>query len=118
MVRMGMAVFMIVAALVVAVLVLTPLLLAAVRVARRRISDERAPLRQAEAVVVGKRSQITGGGRTPADQDYFVTFQFPDGQRLELKVSGRVSGVLVPGDEGNLQWQGSRYLDFAREILR
>lgn len=112
-----MAIVLVVMVLV-AVVVLTPAALAAARVARRRIRDARAPLRQAEAVVVTKRTEITGGGRTPADQNYFVTFQFPDGNRLELQVSGRESGLLVPGDEGDLQWQGTRYLGFTRQIMR
>ena len=110
--------FVVTVAVLVAVVVLAPAVLAMVRVARRRIRDAKAPLRRAEAVVVAKRTEITGGGRTPADQYYFATFQFPDGSRLELRVSGRDSGLLVPGDEGDLQWQGSRYLGFSRQILR
>lgn len=59
-----------------------------------------------------------GGGSSPVEQRYFVTFQLASGERLELSVPGSVSGVLLPGDEGALEWKGTRYLDFARAILR
>ena len=77
-----------------------------------------APRLRADATVVDKRSEITGGGETRAVQHYFVTFQFPDGNRVELAVTGPESGMLSRGDTGTVEWQGQRYLGFAREILR
>lgn len=105
-------------AVVVAVLVLIPVVVAAMRVARRRSMENRSPRERAEARVVDKRTLIRGSGSGPADQSYYVTFQFPSGNRLELEVPGHESGLLVPGDEGSLEWQGPRYVGFAREILR
>lgn len=105
-------------AVVVAVLVLIPVVVAALRVARRRSIEKNSPRVQADARVVDKRTLVRGGGSGPAEQSYYVTFQFPDGHRLELEVSGHESGLLVPGDEGSLDWQGPRYFGFAREILR
>ncbi len=84
---------------------------------QRRI-DANAPRLRAEALVVDKRSEILGGGETVNTQRYFVTFEFPDGNRAELSVSGPESGMLTPGDRGTLEWQGRRFVGFARQILR
>lgn len=103
--------------LVILALIAIPTVLAIVRVARRRSRERSSPELQAEARVVHKRSQLTGGPRD-AHQRYYVTFQFPDGNRLELEVPPSEAGILVVGDEGRLDWRGPRYLGFAREILR
>ena len=100
------------------VLLAIPALVAVVRVGRRRAADRSAPQRRSDARVVDKRTHLTGGGNTPVEQRYFLTFQLASGERVELSVPGAVSGTLVPGDEGALEWKGSRYLDFDREILR
>ena len=105
-------------ALALLVLVGIPVALAVARVARRRSFDRSSPAQQSEARVLDKRTHMTGGGDTAVDQRYFVTFQLSSGERLELAVSGSDSGVLMPGDEGTVHWQGSRYLGFARQILR
>lgn len=76
-----------------------------------------SPRLQKEARVIDKRTQLMSIG-TRAPQRYFVTFQLPDGDRIELAVPTSQAGMLVVGDEGRLDWQGSRYLGFAREILR
>ncbi|MGV8910111.1 MAG: DUF2500 domain-containing protein [Propionicimonas sp.] len=93
-----------------------PVVIAVARVARRWSIEKRSPLAKAEARVVEKRAPLTGG--RPETQTYYVTFEFPTGQRLELEVPGRDSGVLVIGDQGTLAWQGPRYLGFVREVLR
>lgn len=77
-----------------------------------------APRSRAEALVVDKRAEISGGGERPTTQRYFVTFEFADGNRAELSVSGSESGMLTPGDRGTLEWQGRRFVGFARQILR
>ena len=80
-----------------------------------------APSLQTPARVVDKREEVTGrsssyGGTTTTS--YFVTFQFPDGSRIELPVSGPTAGQLVVGDSGTLTWQGTWFQGFEREILR
>lgn len=116
---MEIALFLI-GAVVVTILVLAaiPSVLAAVRVARRRRADRAAPQLQSEARILEKRTHLSGGGDSPVEQRYFVTFQLTSGKRLELEVSGTESGLLTPGDEGTVAWKGARYLGFAREILR
>ncbi len=110
----------VVAAIAVAILVVVaiPTVLAIVSASQRRARNLAAPRLEAEARVVDKRSLVTGGGQSPADQRYFVTFQLPDGNRFELRVPASESGLLVVGDEGRLSWRGTDYLGFAREIMR
>lgn len=103
---------------IIAVAIVSLVVAALIRGARRTLRDDASPRVTAEALVVDKRAEVTGGGETPARQTYYVTFQFPDGGRLELGVPASESGLLVVGDRGTLSWQGSRYLGFAREILR
>lgn len=66
------------------------------------------------AKVVTKRTSIRGGGETRAHNNYFVTFEFESGDRLELQVNGAEFGQLVEGDKGELQFQGTRYLGYTR----
>ena len=85
---------------------------------RQRRIDANAPRLRAEALVVDKRTELSGGGEYANTQHYFVTFEFPDGNRTELSLSGPESGMLTPGDRGTLEWQGGRFVGFARQILR
>jgi len=88
---------------------------------RQEKMNRAAPRMQAPAKVVDKREQVSGtsssyGGMTSTS--YFATFEFPDGSRLELPVTGPNSGQLVVGDSGRLTWQGTWFQGFEREILR
>ncbi len=74
-----------------------------------------------DATVVSKRMQIfrsrSGGSiHYHANTRYYVTFQVQSGDRLELPVSGHESGLLVEGDRGRLTFQGTRFLQFDRNI--
>lgn len=88
------------------------------RANQRRRADANAPRLQSPAVVVDKRTELRGGGETSNTQTYYVTFEFPDGNRYELQLDGPQSGMLTQGDRGVLVWQGSQFVGFAREILR
>ncbi len=46
--------------------------------------------------------------------NYYATFQFESGDRLELAVDGEQYGMLVEGDIGKLTFQGTRYISFVR----
>ena len=111
----GFAVLLLMA--VATVVILVGIVVAVIVTTRRRLPDRSAPRVQAEARVVDKRALIVGGGAA-ADQRYYVTFQLPDGNRVELAVPTPQAGILVVGDQGRLDWQGNHYLGFAREILR
>ena len=46
---------------------------------------------------------------------YYVTFQFASGDRMEFHVPGTEYGLLVEEDQGDLTFQGTRYLGFERK---
>ena len=75
------------------------------------------------AVIVAKRTNVTrhhhsgagGHHHHHTSTSYYVTFQFGGGDRMELLVSGSEYGMLVEGDQGDLSFQGTRYLSFVRK---
>lgn len=81
--------------------------------------NENSPRLTVEATVVTKR---TAHRRTMSDKhhssrsytNYYATFQFPSGDRLELELKGQEYGLIVEGDKGKLTFQGTRYLGFER----
>lgn len=54
------------------------------------------------------------GLHTTTSTTYYVTFEVPSGDRMELSMSGSEYGLLAEGDEGDLTFQGTRYLGFQR----
>lgn len=89
--------------------------------------NNNSPRLTVEATVVSRRQNTdvhhhhnagdaTGahGMHTTTSTTYYVTFQVASGDRMELHVSGREYGMLAEGDFGELTFQGTRYLDFAR----
>ena len=93
-----------------------------------RISEEaknsQAPVQKITARIVSKRTEVSGtSGTMQADgmmmggstsTEHYVTFEAPDGSRLELKVKGQDYGMLAEGDCGELTFQRKRYLGFDR----
>ncbi|WP_347338377.1 DUF2500 domain-containing protein [Tumebacillus amylolyticus] len=80
-------------------------------------SNNASPVVTQAVTVIGKRTEVSGGAmNTSAHTDYFLTFELANQRRIELSVSGRVFGMLVPGDRGELTSQGTRFKHFKREI--
>ena len=83
----------------------------------KNISRERknnhSPRLTTEATVVTKRTHVWGDH---SHTNYYVTFELPSGDRMELKMTGREYGLLAEGDTGMLSFQGTRYLGFERNI--
>lgn len=88
-------------------------------------SNNQAPQITVAAKIVGKRHNVdvhhhnagnNSGVHTTTSTTYYVTFELEDGQRLEFHVKGRVYGLLAEGDCGTLSYQGTRYLNFERNI--
>lgn len=65
------------------------------------------------AVVRSKRAQVAGMERVGTY--YHVTFEFENGERLELPVDGRTYGRLAEGDIGYLKRKGMGFVDFVRD---
>jgi hypothetical protein len=78
--------------------------------------NNNAPKLNVTAKVISKRTAVRGGGKSRAYSRYFVTFQLESGDRLELQMQGNDFGMLVEGDEGELFFQGTRYLGFTRFV--
>lgn len=89
---------------------------------KRERRNDHSPRLTVEAKVVSKRSNYhrhsgtdhVGHGHTT----YYVTFEVASGDRMELNVQGQEYGLLVEGDWGDLTFQGTRYLGFARKVKR
>ena len=86
--------------------------------------NNHSPRLTVPATVVAKRTNVshhhhhnhngTGMDHTTHSTTYYVTFQVESGDRMELHVAGHEFGLLIEGDQGNLTFQGTRYLGFER----
>jgi hypothetical protein len=77
-------------------------------------NNNHSPKLNVNARVAAKRTSVRSGGEHRAYSEYFVTFEVESGDRIEFKVSDTEYGMLVEGDNGELTFQGTRYLGFAR----
>jgi hypothetical protein len=77
-------------------------------------ANDRAPIQTMLAIVVAKRSRVSGGGDMMTSTTYYATFEVETGERLEFRVPGREYGQLAEGDRGALTYQRTRYHGFAR----
>lgn len=75
--------------------------------------NNNSPQLSTEATVVTKRTHVWGDH---SHTDYYVTFQFPSSDRMELEVPHSQFGYLVEGDKGQLTFQGTRFLNFERTL--
>lgn len=73
--------------------------------------NRQAPFLQRDAMIVSRRQRVWGDN---ASTNYFVTFEFPDGQREEFMVTGEEYGLLAEGDTGVLYSQGTWFKSFQR----
>lgn len=109
--------FIIVFVIVIGVFVST-----AVSGAKQWHTNNNSPRLTVAARVVNKRTQV-GHHHSGVNEHhhshsytrYYVTFEVESGDRMELQVTGEESGLLVEGDQGQLTFQGTRYLGFVRQ---
>lgn len=88
--------------------------------------NNQSPRLTVHAVIVSKRMNVShhthanagddSGYHSTSSTSYYATFQVPSGDRMELPVSGPEYGMLAEGDEGELSFQGTRYMGFERKI--
>lgn len=91
--------------------------------------NNRSPRLTVPVTLVAKRTNVSHhrhsnaadpsgirGHHTVTETSYYVTFQVESGDRMELRVSGSQFGQMVEGDRGMLTFQGTRFLDFRREL--
>ena len=81
----------------------------------RMRKNDKAPRLTVPATVVGKRAYHSSGSRNHSGTTtYYVTFQVESGDRMELSVYGEDYGLLIEGDQGELTFQGTRFVSFGR----
>ena len=105
------------------VLVIGMFLVFAVKGIAQWNQNNHSPRLTVPAVIVAKRTNVTrhhhsgagGHHHHHTSTSYYVTFQFGGGDRMELLVSGSEYGMLIEGDQGDLSFQGTRYLSFVRK---
>ena len=105
------------------VLVIGMFLVFAVKGIAQWNQNNHSPQLTVPAVIVAKRTNVTrhhhggagGHHHHHTSTSYYVTFQFGGGDRMELLVSGSEYGMLIEGDQGDLSFQGTRYLSFVRK---
>lgn len=105
------------------VLVIGMFLVFAVKGIAQWNQNNHSPRLTVPAVIVAKRTNVTrhhhsgagGHHHHHTSTSYYVTFQFGGGDRMELLVSGSEYGMLIEGDQGDLSFQGTRYLGFERK---
>lgn len=81
-------------------------------------TNDNSPRLKVSANIVDKRNHIThyntNNNMHTSYTNYYVTFEFESGDRLELEVDSNDYGYLVVGDYGDLEFQGTRFLSFTR----
>lgn len=91
--------------------------------------DNNSPRLTVPAKIVTKRQNTTHhnhpnagdasgahGYHTTVHTTYYVTFQVESGDRIEMSVPGSEYGMFAEGDEGELSFQGTRYLSFYKKV--
>lgn len=99
-------------------LVFGVILLTVIRSIGQWRQNNNSPRLTVQAVVVSKRTDVahhSDGGMGHTHTSYYVTFQVASGDRMELHVGGSEYGMLAEGDQGELSFQGTRYLGFVRQ---
>ena len=86
---------------------------------RQWSQNNRSPRLTVGAVVTGKRTRTSthrhGDRHTRHTSTwYYAAFQVESGDRMEFSVTGMEYGQLAEGDQGQLTFQGTRYLGFER----
>ena len=86
-------------------------------------SNNKQPIIPVDSTVAAKRISVSHHNHNTGDNmmhtststTYYVTFEFENGERLELKVSGKEYGLISEGDKGILSFQGTRFISFERK---
>ena len=107
------------------VLVISVFIIFFVKGIRQWGKNNKSPRLTVPATLIAKRTDVSrhhhGGDHHHhhhhTSTSYYVTFQVESGDRMEFLVSGQEYGLLMEGDRGNLSFQGTRYLGFARQSL-
>ena len=84
--------------------------------------NNHSPKLTVDAKVVAKRTNVSrhrsgdtnGHHHYHTSTTYYVTFEVESGDRMEFQLDGSEYGLMVEGDKGKLNFQGTRFLGFER----
>ena len=80
-------------------------------------SNNASQLEARSSRAVAKRTEVWGGsGDSSSSTNYYITFEFENGERKELYVRPNQYGLIVVGDTGTLTYQGTRFKGFERSL--
>ena len=82
-----------------------------VKGAKQNKINRNSPTLDVQAKVVAKRMAVRGDH---SHTYYYVTFEVPSGDRMELHVQGADYGMMMEGDNGILRFRGTEFLSFTR----
>ena len=87
--------------------------------------NNNSPVLTVNATVVAKRMAVSRQNHhhgndmsmhhNSSSTTYFATFEVESGDRMEVNVPDKESGMLVEGDVGKLTFQGTRFKGFERK---
>ena len=83
--------------------------------------NNHSPRLTVNATVVTKRADVhhhhnnvNNMPHTTTSTTYYATFEVDSGDRIEFDITGHEYSMLVEGDQGELTFQGTRYIGFDR----
>ncbi|HYF65760.1 MAG TPA: DUF2500 domain-containing protein [Herpetosiphonaceae bacterium] len=79
--------------------------------------NNQQPIQTLPAVVVTKRTRVSGSRNSGSHTSYYATFELQSGERREFLVPGDAYGQLAERDQGQLTFQGTRFHGYARGWL-
>lgn len=81
-----------------------------------RKKSRKSPIIKEKAKVVSKRMHYSKSRNFDSlDTHCYATFEVESGDRMELSVPYNEYGLLVEGDQGVLEFQGTLFLNFVRK---
>lgn len=84
--------------------------------------NSKQPIIPVEAKIVTKRYDVSHHHHnsdnthhhSSSSTYYYVTFEMSNGERMELQIPSNEFGMMVEGDTGTLQFQGTKFISFTR----
>lgn len=77
------------------------------------IKNSSLPILTVDSNVLTKRVEVSGHKHSYTE--YYITFEFENGDRIELKIPSKEYGMIAEGDKGYLSFQGTKYKSFKRK---
>jgi hypothetical protein len=77
----------------------------------RWLRNESAKLVETQGKVISRRANVSSR-MFGTSTWYYITFEFEENRRIELRVPGNQFGLIVEGDHGKIIFKGSRFINF------